>query len=183
MREIRHPLGLKLLLVAVHFPSKLHRSSVSQTLFAARLSRAICAAEDRVGHANSLVIGDLNMDPFEDGVTAADCFHGVMDKQIVRENGRMVDGQKKFYFYNPMWNFLGDERTGPPGTYYHRGGQVSQFWHIFDQVLLRPSLLPHYSPSAIQILTSIGGRDLLREGRIDTSVSDHLPILLKLKPI
>jgi hypothetical protein len=93
----------------------------------------------------------------------------------------MVDGEDRKFFYNPMWGRYGDETHGPPGTYYRRGGQISPFWHIFDQVLLRPSLLQYYSSNAVEIVGEIGGRSLLRDGRINQSISDHLPIFLRLE--
>lgn len=180
VRSVRPPIGIEILLFAVHLPSKLHRSAAEQTIFAIRISAAIRECEERVGHANSLIIGDLNMDPFEDGVVAADGIHAVMDKTLALEVSRVVDGEERRYFYNPMWNYLGDDTAGPPGTYYRRGGQISQFWHTFDQVLMRPSILPYYSPSALRVLTKIGARELISNGRIDSSISDHLPILLGL---
>ena len=149
-------------------------------MHAVRVADAIRDAEDRVGHENSLIMGDLNMDPYEDGVTAADCLHGVMDKNIALQFARTVDGKSRTFFYNPMWDRLGDETNGPPGTYFRRGGQISAFWHTFDQVLLRPSLLAYYSPSALRVITNIGSRDLLQGGRIDRALSDHLPVLLSL---
>lgn len=180
VRLIRPPVGMEILLFALHLPSKLHRSASEQTLYSVRVSQAIQDCEARIGHSNSLIMGDLNMDPFEDGMVAADGIHGIMDKAVVRKVSRTVDGRDRQYFYNPMWNCLGDETVGPPGTYYHQGGQISQFWHTFDQVLLRPAILPYYSPSALRVITRIGNRELLANGRIDTAVSDHLPILLSL---
>jgi hypothetical protein len=180
IRQIQPPVGVEVLLVALHLPSKLHRSATEQTLFAVRVADFIRDAEARAGHSNSLVIGDLNMDPYEDGMTAAVGFHGVMDKSIALQLARTVDGEKRNFFYNPMWNRLGDETSGPPGTYYRRGGQISHFWHTFDQVLLRPSLLAYYSSSALRVLTRIGNRDLLASNHIDASVSDHLPVFLGL---
>lgn len=180
IRSIRPPVGIEILLIALHLPSKLHRSRSEQALYAVRLAEIIRDCEDRVGHANSVIMGDLNMDPFEDGLVAADGIHGVMDKTIARQLGRIVDGRDRKYFYNPMWNYLGDESDGPPGTYYRRGGQISQFWHTFDQVLLRPAMLPCYSRSGLRVLTKIGNRELLTNDRIDTTISDHLPIFLDL---
>jgi hypothetical protein len=182
IRQVTPPLGLEVLLVALHMPSKLYMSKEEQAINSVRLAEAIAAAETKVGHANSVVIGDLNMDPYEDGMVSADGLHGVMDKSIALELSRTVGGKVRSFFYNPMWSRLGDETThGPPGTYFRRGGQISPFWHTFDQVLLRPSLLEYYSPSALRVITRIGDRDLLRAGRIDASVSDHLPVLLRLE--
>lgn len=180
IRQVRAPLGPELLLVALHLPSKLHRTGIEQTIFSIDLGKLISSAEARCGHSNSLIMGDLNMDPYEDGVVSANGLHGVMDKAIALEGDRIVDGKARRYFYNPMWSYLGDESVGPPGTYFRRGGQVSRFWHTFDQVLLRPALLTYYSPPGVRVITSIGNRDLLRNGKIDRSISDHLPILLRL---
>lgn len=180
VRAVQPPIGPEVLLVAVHLPSKLHRSAVEQTLYAVRVAKVIDDCEERVGHANTLIMGDLNMDPFEDGVTAADGIHGTMDKALASQVSRTVDGHIRKFFYNPMWNLLGDETRGPPGTYFRRGGQISQFWHLFDQVLLRPSMLRFYSRSALRIITKIGNRELMADGRIDISISDHLPLFLGL---
>ncbi len=182
IRKVTPPLGLDVLLVALHMPSKLYMSREEQTINSVRLAEAITAAETKVGHSNSILIGDLNMDPYEDGVVAADGLHAVMDKSIALELSRFVGGKARSFFYNPMWSRIGDETLyGPPGTYFRRGGQISPFWHTFDQVLLRPSLLEYYSPSALRVITKIGQRDLLSAGRIDASISDHLPILLGLE--
>lgn len=144
IRNITPPIGLDVLLVAVHFPSKLHMNDSEQAIHAVRVSQEIDKAEDRVGHENSLVIGDFNMNPFETGLVAADGFHAVMDRQIALKESRTVQGEKRKFFYNPMWSRLGDASVGPVGTYYHSGGHVSYFWNTFDQVLLRPNLLQYF---------------------------------------
>jgi hypothetical protein len=179
-RRIRPPVGREVLVVAMHLPSRRYSSVDEQAFNAIRISRTIDELEERTGHSNSLIIGDLNMDPFDNGLAAADAFHGVMDRSIAREVSRIVSGQERKFFYNPMWSRYGDGTTGPPGTYFYRGGQVSHFWHMFGQVLLRPSLLDYYSHGATQIVEKIGEHSLLKDGRIDNRISDHLPIFLRL---
>ncbi|MGM4988384.1 endonuclease/exonuclease/phosphatase family protein [Tardiphaga sp. 841_E9_N1_2] len=180
IRHLKPPIGIPLLLVAVHLPSKLHRSDAEQTIHALRIASAIRAAEMQTGNANSVVMGDFNMNPFEDGMVAADGLHAVMDQTLARSLDRVVDGTARSFFYNPMWSRLGDESEGPPGTYFKRGGQISLFWHTFDQILLRPSLLDYYSKSDLRVVTRIGDLDLLKGSQINTSISDHLPILISL---
>jgi endonuclease/exonuclease/phosphatase (EEP) superfamily protein YafD len=180
-RLIRPPVGIEILLIAVHLPSKLHMTPNEQTVNAIRVADLIRKAEKSSGSNNSILLGDFNMDPFEDGMVTADGIHAVMDRRIARRLGRTVQGQHRDFFYNPMWSKLGDESEGPPGTFYYYGGQISRFWHTFDQVLLRPSLLEYYSTSGVKVLTSIGSRDLLREDRIDRQISDHLPLLVQLQ--
>jgi hypothetical protein len=156
-------------------------SGQEQSLNTVRLGDIIRTIEKQTGNQNSMLVGDFNMNPFEDGMVSADGIHGVMDKAIALKLTRVVGGETRPYFYNPMWGRLGDESTGPPGTYYYPGsGQISQFWNTFDQVLLRPSLLDYYSSAALKVVTKIGDRDLLKDGKIDKSISDHLPLLVGL---
>lgn len=181
IRNLRPPIGAEVLIVAAHLPSKLHSDDQDQYYRIRRLRTDIEAAETRVGHRNSIVIGDLNLNPFEDAMVAADGLHGMMDKQVAQRAARTVQGRHWDFFYNPMWSRLGDESRGPPGTYYYaRGGLVSYFWNTFDQVLLRPSLLPYYDEDSLAIISRVGGREILAPGRAGGSSPDHLPLVVKL---
>jgi mRNA deadenylase 3'-5' endonuclease subunit Ccr4 len=87
------------------------------------------------------------------------------------------------FFYNPMWRLFGDNTPGVPGTYYYgSGNQVNYFWNIFDQILLRPKLLPYFDEKSLQILSDVGDKSLLnKRGLPNTSfASDHLPVLFQL---
>lgn len=81
-----------------------------------------------------------------------------------------------------MWSRLGDESPGPPGTYYRSGGGISNpYWHMLDQLLLRPSLLPFYRKENLKVLAEVAGRSLLSEIGPDKSISDHLPLVIELE--
>jgi hypothetical protein len=180
--QISPPIGITILLVALHLPSKLYKSNEEQSLGVPRIMQTIQEAETKMGHTNTMVIGDFNMNPFETGLIAASCFHAVMDQQTAREQNRIVDGQSKKYFYNPMWGRMGDTSIGPPGTYYYRGSDISYFWNTFDQVLLRPNLLDYFSNEQLHIISKIGEKSLLdNKGKINKSISDHLPIIINLQ--
>ena len=72
------------------------------------------------------------------------------------------------------------------GTYYYQEPDyVRYYWHVFDQVLLRPDLIPALGDEMPAIITELGGESLLRaNGRPDNSrFSDHLPIALSLNII
>jgi endonuclease/exonuclease/phosphatase family metal-dependent hydrolase len=181
IRVVRPPLGRELLVVACHLASKLHSSPQDQYYLARKLRRNIVNAEKLVGHQNSIVLGDLNMNPFEEGMNAADGLHAVMDKQIALKKARTLRGEECDFFYNPMWSRLGDESDGPTGTYYRSADHVADYyWHTFDQVLLRPSLLPFYKKDNLKILTQIAGKSLLGSVGPKRSISDHLPLLFSL---
>jgi hypothetical protein len=123
------------------------------------------------------------MHPFEHGMVAAAGLHAVMDRRIASRGQRRVNGKNYSFFYNPMWSLLGDASPGQPGTYYRQDSeQVAYFWKMFDQVLLRPSLLPMFDNTSLSILDSDGEISFLKSnGTPDgTLVSDHLPVLFRL---
>jgi len=96
----------------------------------ANLAGAILEAERRVGHARTVLIGDLNMNPFEAGMIAADGLNAVMDKRIAAKGFRKVSGKRMQFFYNPMWSRLGDESIGPSGTFYYRSSDIMAIFGI-----------------------------------------------------
>ncbi len=184
IRRFRPPVGLEILLGAMHLPSKLHYDDVDQMSLSHRAADAIQQAERRVGHARTVVVGDLNMNPFEPGVAGADGFHGIMDKRIARRGARTVQGKSRRFFYNPMWGHMGDASKGPPGTYYYDSSkQVNLYWHTFDQVMVRPDLLDFFPDDRLEVLAGVGDQPLLSpRGTPDKSVgSDHLPLLFDIE--
>ena len=183
IRQIIPPIGPDILLVAAHLPSKLHLKDQDQILNCTSFAKMIEETEDRIGHTRTLIIGDLNMNPFESGMIGAAGIHAVSDRRIASKGTRQVDGKPYRYFYNPMWNYFGDTPPKPCGTYfYDTGTQVNFYWNIFDQVLIRPELLNTFSDENLRIITQIGSNSLLSKlGRPDSNfASDHLPILLTL---
>lgn len=181
IRRVKPPLGREILVVACHLPSKLYRDAHDQSYAVRKLRRDIIEAEKMAGHQNSIVVGDLNMNPFEEGMNAADGLNAVMDKRVALRRTRTVQGESWDFFYNPMWSRLGDESDGPTGTYYRAATHVADYyWHTFDQVLLRPDLLPFYKKENLKVLINIDGTQLLGDVGPEKSISDHLPVLLTL---
>ena len=178
--EVGPPPGI--LLAAAHFQSKNNLSAGGQGLLTAELAKEICVAEENVGHNRTVLVGDLNMNPFELGVTGMNALHAVMTKKIAGKLERTVSGKKYRFFYNPMWGHFGDCSSGPPGTYYRHGASPDEiFWHILDQVLIRPELMKGLRDLAIlelidgqSLLSSRGGLPLV------SKFSDHLPLTFRL---
>lgn len=140
--------------------------------------------EERVGHRRTVLVGDLNMNPFESGLVAAGGLHAVMSREVVSRGDRTVQKVSYPFFYNPMWSHLGDARTTSAGSYFYQGsGHLEYFWNIYDQVLVRPELAATFDPARLQIVTSVGKRYLVRDdGRPNrTDYSDHLPIVFELE--
>lgn len=184
MCRLKVPGAAEALLGAVHLPSKLYRSAESQAMACAALQRNITDQEKHVGHQRTILLGDFNMNPFEAGMVGAGGLHGVKSRAVAARGSRKVDGLEYPFFYNPMWNHLGDGHQDAAGTYYYdRAEHVNHFWHTFDQVLIRPELIAGFNPKNLRILTEAGGLPLVRAGGRPngTKFSDHLPILFALE--
>lgn len=134
----------------------------------------------------SIVVGDFNCNPFSNGMVSAKGFHAIMDANECRRNqSRIILDSEYPYFYNPMWNLMGDCTKGPPGTLYHRGSSyIEQQWHMLDQVIVRPSMLQNFDTSSLDVIQTIGHRSLLNsKGRpCHRNFSDHLPLYFEINP-
>lgn len=173
--------GAALLLAAVHLPSRLHRTSEAQGHYTvSNVAPSLRDTEDDVGHQRTVLVGDLNMDPYDRGLTSAEGFNAVMTRDLASAGIRTVDDRQHRLFYNPMWGSFGDRTPGPPGGYFYRGDPLDVSWHHFDQVLLRPAVMN--ALTELRILDAIAGTALVTaRGRPRTSDgSDHLPLLFRL---
>lgn len=179
--QIEPVLGADFILVVVHLPAKLNAEYLDQHESARQVVIELQRVESELGHQRSLVIGDFNMHPFDDGMVAASAFHGVMDRRTAAKRARIVQKVKYDFFFNPMWSRMGDASKGPPGTHsYSDPGIKAFFWHTFDQVLLRPALLNRVPDQNIAVLTSLGKLTLLNKNGKIVGSSDHLPLLVEL---
>ena len=182
--SLKSPAGIEVLLAIVHFRSKLHTTPASQAQECGVLAHEIKSVERLVGHNNTMLVGDLNMNPFEEGVVSAAGLNATMSRQRASKELRTVQGQRYRFFYNPMWRHFGDGRGAPPGTYHYDGSEhITYFWNIFDQVLVRPSLIQYLDVDTIQIVDSVGSSSLLAsDGTPDASIgSDHLPLMFSMR--
>ncbi|MGD9715065.1 MAG: endonuclease/exonuclease/phosphatase family protein, partial [Thermomicrobiales bacterium] len=132
-----------ILLAAVHLPAPLGGvKETDQHYWAQKLAEQIAATEDSENCKATVLIGDLNMNPFHQGVVSATGLHGLMTRDLARRPERVHRGQEFRRFYNPMWGLFGDRTDGPAGTYFLESSAPSNHhWHILDQVLLRSELV------------------------------------------
>jgi len=183
VRNLIPPLGPDILIVTVHLPSKLCYDKDDQAQFVTRLPRRIEEEENKIGHQRTIVVGDLNMNPFEHGVVSSEGLHAIMVRDIAKKKLRIVKEEERFFFYNPMWNHFGDSSSTPPGTYYYNSAKpINYYWNIYDQVLIRPDLLDYFSNDSLKIITRVGTTNFLNPSGIPNKniASDHLPIVFHL---
>lgn len=180
-RYISRSLNRTFNLVLCHLISKMNDSEAksNQAEDARYIVKSICDLEEAEGNNLTIVCGDLNMNPFEEGMVGSSCFNAVMDKTIAMNLRRTVNEREFKMFYNPMWGLLGDNgRSIVSGTHFfnpHR--HVQYFWNMFDQVLIRPEVIPYFSDKYLSILTGTKSMSLLTENHtMRTIYSDHLPI-------
>ncbi len=170
-------------IMGVHLQSQLHWSIEDQAAHSVKLARHIREVEESTGSQLTLVCGDFNMQPFDNAMVQSTGLHAVMERNIAKKLSRVIDGERYYYFYNPMWSFLGDLGRGEvSGTFYYNSARpINHHWYLFDQLLLRPGLLDCFVDKSLAIITKIGDINLLtKQSLINRKISDHLPILFEL---
>lgn len=173
----------KYILCALHLPSQMsdghqgRRNIVIQTIL-----KDIQDIEKKLGSKRSIILGDFNEDPYEDGCLSAVNFHGLPFINNALKDYRVIEGRQFETFYNPMWNLFGDFNS-PPGTYYYAGSNPRcSYWHIFDQVMIRTCLKNEFVKNSLEIVTKVGETTLLNEtGYPNKEYSDHLPIVFEIR--
>ena len=182
LRALEIPGVLPLLFAAAHLPSGLQTPLESRNEHCRSFARRVHAAEAALGHRNTVVIGDFNLNPFDAGIAFAGGFHAVSDRRLAARGARIIQGEEFPFFYNPMWRFFGDFNQAPGSYYYRRADHTEYFWHLYDQVLIRPDLLRYFRDDGIALPATVDGVGLLnRVGQPDRlTASDHLPLVLRL---
>ena len=102
IRHLKLPGSDPMLLVAVHVPSKLHQTEADQAAYFYELSREIRELESEAGHERTLLVGDLNANPFDQGVVSAAGLNAVSDATIAQMGHRKVQGRTYPFFYSPL---------------------------------------------------------------------------------
>jgi hypothetical protein len=183
--RIRLGASTDVLLVGVHGPDRLNAEDGDRTLFFQRLVEEITWLEaNRVRHRRTIITGDLNANPFETAITSIFGLHAVPVTAVGSRGTRTVRGREYPFFYNPMWAQFGNGISAPRGSYYWNGSGVSEiFWHLIDQVVVRPDAVEWLPEESLRIVTRAGVASLVTaSGKPDrATASDHLPLVFELR--
>lgn len=147
--------------------------------FARLVVQEILEYEKEQDNARTILCGDFNMNPFERGMLEYDCFNAMQTTSLALKRTRNIEGNPYQMFYNPTWGLMGDlHGQDVPGTYYFTPSHpIQQYWHLLDQVIIRPDVIPVFDKSQLKIVTTGQNYNLLNgSGNIDSNYSDHLPI-------
>lgn len=175
--------GRRILLVSAHLDSPLRLDERMRARKVVEFASDIRNREESLGHTDTVVVGDLNYDPQDAPIATIDGLNAVPSKAVAR---RLVSKDRRSeypYFYNPMWAHLTDITGDLPGSYFRPPDSVyGRVWHLPDQVLIRPSLLPSWEDADLHVCSAAGKINLLDGGgRPDVMrFSDHLPIVFQL---
>lgn len=167
----------------VHLPSRIMRNSDGMRKSAInKIMHEIICLEKRLNTDNTIIVGDFNSNPFDSECIDAERFHGIPIYDVAKNKKRIIANEEYKMFYNPMWNFFGDKQK-PYGTFYYSGNDMNNtFWHIYDQVIISPSLKERFDISQLQIITETETQYLINnKGHPNKKISDHLPIIFSIK--
>lgn len=167
----------------MHLNSQIYSSgSHAREIRIRQIVSDILKAEKELSTTNTVIVGDLNINPYDQSCISAQYLHGIPIYEETKRNSRVVAGETFYMFYNPMWNFLGDF-SEPFGTYYYNSSDdVNTYWNIFDQVIIRPTLRRRFVQKSLKILTGTEKISLLNSKRHpNCEISDHLPIIFEIK--
>jgi len=173
----------EILIIGMHFPSKMRKTDDNQERVARNCIKEIVNAENKLKLQRTLIVGDFNMNPFEKGMYECDAFNATLSEIKTKGISQKVDYNNYDFFYNPIWSLLGDRNceTGKlklPGTYYF---EKDFYWNIFDQVIMRPSVIPFFDFKTLKIIEKSKTYSLTNENhQIKTEFSDHLPLTFSL---
>lgn len=162
----------------VHFPSKMRPVQRKNDVIIREMMSAIKSSMALVSNKKIIIMGDFNMNPFEESMVSADSLHAVSTRSIASKVNRKIDNVTYDYMYNPMWNFVGD--SNPTfGTYYYASSDFTcYYWNTFDQFLISPELIDDLKMDQIKVISSVNTTSLCSKTK--PNISDHLPIYFEL---
>ena len=172
----------EIIICGIHLNSQIFSQNKEyREILIERLINDIESTEKEFDLKDTVIVGDFNLNPYDDSCIDARFFHSIPIYEEAKRTKRVVSGREFSMFYNPMWNFLGDERK-PYGTYYYAGSGVrNTYWNIYDQVIIRPSLKRKFPNESLKIITETKTKYLLdANGHPDKNISDHLPIIFEI---
>ncbi len=157
----------------VHLPSNLYSDKEVNKYLCNRLMEDVKKTTIPV-----LILGDFNMNPFDKEMIALNGLFALPDSNYRRKR---IYEEEKISLYNPMWKFYGDFKDYP-GTYYYDKEQIHcYYWYIYDQVLFTKEINNIFDNESLKIIKETSSYSLVKNGKINLKISDHLPVFFSLK--
>ena len=172
--------GWKVNLVAIHLQDCRNDSDGTAREETARHIVANLREQEREsGCFSSVVIGDFNVQPFSRELTRATAFNATLFRGVASRLGvKQVDGYSYPFMYNPTLEFF-SEAGGNCGSFYSASRPDTFYWHCLDQAIASPSLAD--AVAEYVYVREIGGASLMGPVAPDQSISDHLPLFIRIE--
>lgn len=165
-------------LAGVHLQDRYSTDKEIRILTIGRIVNDISNLERSSKCNNTIIIGDFNANPFDDELLRVSSFNAVLFKSVIEKSEtRTIAGVKYRRFYNPILHFISED-TKNYGSFYYIGDSNSPVWHCLDQVIVSKSLVNDVV--GLRYLKSIQDTSLIKKVQPDKSISDHLPLFVKL---
>ncbi len=168
------------IIAVVHLPCKMYGDFSGNAEILKDLLGDISRIRGKGQGSKVVIVGDFNMNPFDLPMIEATALQAISSRSIVlKRKSRTFNGKYREFFYNPMWNFVGDEKL-PIGSYYYRSPQnAAMYWNTFDQFIVSEELVEEVILDKIRFIDSIGTLQLKNE-RGEPEVSDHFPLYFEI---
>ncbi len=183
---------------AVHLHSKKDNTERQQQWKNQALLRQLDQWEQEFTSTRTILVGDLNANPYEANLRDPHLLRGQEDRALIRLlqqkqlASRAPAGPE--FWYNPMWNLLGDFdpltaptaplNSRPTGTFFRYTEDETPMWNLLDGFLVRPSLMNEVLHRESAIISRTTTTNFLKPaiiGRNDSLIKEDLPDHLPVK--
>lgn len=169
------------LMTGIHLPSNPNSNSDDRKYEIRKIVSDIIDYEKKIfiGDNNlSIVIGDMNANPFDIEMINKDSFNCVFFKDII-ERQNVVSYRDESYemFYNPMLTYMNEENKSY-GSFYYSSGLSTLYWYCFDQILVRKNLVNKLH--SVRYIKKINEIELINKVAPNKEISDHLPLFVNI---
>lgn len=168
------------IIVVVHFPSKRNYDPETNAEIFRDIKKDINKAKE-IGSINKVIImGDFNMNPFDTPMIEATSIQAISSREIVlRKKNRKYKEKERELYYNPMWNFLGDEKKPTGSFYYATSENKAMYWNTLDQFIVNAELADCVLLDKIKFIDVVNGEVLMDE-KGKPLVSDHFALYFEI---
>lgn len=166
------------ILAGVHLQDRMSSDVNQRIAEIARLKNDVQNLEISSKCKNTIIIGDLNSNPYDPELLQMNAFHAVLFKDVIkRSETRTVDNITYKRLYNPVLLSL-SEKGEKYGSFYYTKGSSTPIWNCYDQILVSKPLTDRIVE--VNYLKKIGSAPLIRKVAPNSEISDHLPLFVKL---
>ena len=171
-----------LLIAAIHNVSKMCSGPIDQLNILQRIRSDLTEQEAKLQSKNSIVVGDFNINPFEEISVSPYSLFAIPYKEELKTTTAVRQSTVMEKFFNPSWKFLSNQKAPYASYYYNSSKSDNYYWNMFDQVIVRPQLVNAFDMDSFSIITESKTCQLMLNGKPNkNNFSDHLPIFFNIK--